>query len=87
MTRLNLTNQEVEMLIDVCMEYLEVFGEAEDTEQYTEYMLETGLGSAMYKLTKGRRLEGAFSKYPRHRENYKYPTYEEYCEEVMGNDD
>ena len=79
--RYNLTTQEVSMLLDACTEYIEVFGEAEGTQKYVEYMLDNGLGSAIGKLGKGRRIGDIYAiKYPRHRENYRHPTYEEYCE-------
>lgn len=76
--RYNLTFREVEMLLAVCGEYIEMMGQAEDTADYTEYMVENGLGSAIRKLGKDRNIGNIYKHYTKHRENYKYPTFEEW---------
>ncbi len=72
---LSLTNREVETIIDACFEYIEIMSNGEDTHEYTEYMLETGLGSALRKIGKGRNLGNLYSKY---KTVNKYPTFEEW---------
>lgn len=72
---LSLTDREVETIIDACFEYIEIMSNGEDTHEYTEYVLETGLGSALRKIGKGRNLGKVFSKY---KTVNKYPTFEEW---------
>lgn len=71
----SLTNREIEALLAVCTEYIEVMGEAEDTHDYTEYMLDTGLGSAMRKIGKYRNCSLVYSKYKTVR---NYPEFDEW---------
>lgn len=74
----NLTSREVEMLLAVCGEYIEIMEQAEGTADYTEYMVNNGLGSAMRELGKGRNIGNIYKHYAKHRENYNYPTFEEW---------
>lgn len=74
-----LTEREWKLLTDAVEEYILVMGEAEGTSKYTQYMLDTGLGSALKKLYKGRKGGKAYREnYKSHREGYSYPTYEEW---------
>lgn len=66
------------MILHALIEYIEITEDGEETVEYTNYMLENGLGSAIRKLSKGRNGENVFSKYPYHREAYKYPSFEEW---------
>ena len=50
--KVTLTEREITILLQVIGEYIEVFSEAEDTQEYTEYMLDTGLGSALRSCIK-----------------------------------
>ena len=75
---MKLNNQETYMVLTALMEYRDIMESGEETIEYTEYMLENGLGSAMRKLSKGRNGEQVFSKYPFHRDSYTYPTFEEW---------
>lgn len=72
---LSLTDREVETVVEACFEYIELMGEGEDTHEYTQYILETGLGSALRKIGKGRNLGNLYSKY---KTVNKYPTFEEW---------
>lgn len=74
----SLSERELDMLFAVCTEYIEVMGEAEDTHDYTEYILDTGLGSAMRKISKYRNGSVAYSKYKTVR---SYPEFEEWLRE------
>lgn len=71
----SLTDREVDMLLAACTEYIEIMGEAEDTHDYTEYMLATGLGSAMRKIGKYRPISRVYGKYKTVR---NYPEFEEW---------
>ena len=75
---MKLTNQELSMLVQVVTEYIEIFGEAESTRDYTSYMLDNGLGSAMKKLTKGTNSQCIYKDYICHRESFVYPSFEEW---------
>ena len=75
---MKLNNQEITMILAALLEYIDIMEQAEQTVEYTNYMLENGLGSAIRKLSKGRNGENVFSKYPYHREAYKYPSFEEW---------
>lgn len=77
----SLTDREIEMLLAVCTEYIEVMSEAKDTHDYTEYMIETGLGSAMRKISKHRNGSLVYSKYKTVR---SYPEFEEWLGERGG---
>ena len=76
--KISFTSQEISMLISALNEYCEIMGEAEDTQDYTEYMLENGLGSAMKKIYKGKVGEAAYNRYANHREGYTYPSFGEW---------
>lgn len=75
---MKLNNQETTMVLTALLEYIDVFENAESTAEYTYYMVENGLGSAIRKLSKGRNGEAVFAKYPSHRESYTYPSFEEW---------
>lgn len=72
---ISLTNIEIERVLDACTEYLEMLGQGEDTHDYTVYSLETGLGSALRKISKGRYGQRVYAKY---KTVTKYPTFEEW---------
>lgn len=75
---MKLNNQETDMVLAALLEYIDLMEQGEDTVEYTSYMLENGLGSAIRKLSKGRNGEKVFSKYHSHRESYIYPSFEEW---------
>lgn len=75
--KINLTNREISMLATVVMEYVEMLSDT-DSENYTKYMLENGLGSAMKKILKNKNGYEVYKKYASHRESFNYPTYEEW---------
>ena len=75
---MKLNNQETDMILSALLEYIDIMEQGEQTVEYTNYILENGLGSAIRKLSKGRNGENVFSKYPYHREAYKYPSFEEW---------
>lgn len=72
---ISLTDREIEVVLEVCGQYIEIFGEAEDTSEYTEYIIDTGLGSAIRKISKGRLLSGIYGSFETVR---KYPTFEDW---------
>ena len=76
--KVTLTEREITILLQVIREYIEVFSEAEDTQEYTEYMLDTGLGSALKKLYKGRNGYKVYWNYVCFREGRTYPTFEQW---------
>ena len=71
----SLTDIEIQRVLDACMGYMELMGQGEDTHEYTIYEIETGLGSALRKLSKGRYGENVFAK---HKTVTKCPTFEEW---------
>ncbi len=71
----SLTDREIELLLQIFSEYIEVFGEAEDTSEYTKYMMDTGLCSAIRKIGKGRNIEDIYSEYKTVK---THPTFEEW---------
>ena len=71
----SLTDIEVQRVLDACIGYMEIMGEGDDTHDYTEYEIETGLGSALRKISKGRNGEAVYGKY---KTVTKYPTFEEW---------
>lgn len=75
---MKLNNQETNMVLAALQEYIDLMESGEETIEYTIYMLENGLGSALRKLSKGRNGEDVFAKYPCHRESYNYPSFEEW---------
>lgn len=71
----SLTDREIEMILQVSIEYIEIFGEAEGTSECTKYMIDTGLGSAIRKIGKGKNVEDVYSAY---RTVKTYPTFDEW---------
>ena len=72
---ISLTDREIELVTSACLQYMELMGQGEDTHDYTIYEIETGLGSALRKISKGRYGEQVYSKY---KTVTKYPTFEEW---------
>lgn len=72
---ISLTNREVELVLSACLQYIELMEDGEDTHDYTVYEIETGLGSALRKLSKGRNGERVYAKYKTVTE---YPTFDEW---------
>lgn len=70
-----LTEIEIHRVLDACNAYIEIMGEAEDTHEYTCYEIETGLGSALRKLCKGRNGQHVYSKY---KTVSKVPTFDDW---------
>lgn len=75
---ITLNEREIKMITQTVIQYIDILREGEETFEHAEYMLETGLGSAMKKLCKGKNGEMIYSKYVSHKGNYKYPTFEEW---------
>lgn len=75
MTTISLTDREIELVLSACGQYIELMEDGEDTHDYTVYELETGLGSALRKLSKGRKGERVYAKY---KTVTKYPTFDEW---------
>lgn len=82
---ITLNEREISMVLDAVNQYIDIMTSGEDTIEYTKYMMDTGLGSAMKKLYKGKIGEAIYSNFVSHRENYKYPTFEEW--EMSRKDD
>ena len=72
---ISLTDIEIQRVLDACGQYIELMGEGEDTHEYTIYELETGLGSALRKLCKGRNGQRVYAKY---KTVSQYPTFDEW---------
>ena len=72
---ISLTDREIELVLSACSQYIELMEEGEDTHDYTIYELETGLGSALRKIGKGRRWQDVLAKYKTVRQ---YPTFDEW---------
>jgi len=81
---ISLTEREIELIVSACHQYIEIMGEGEDTHEYTNYELETGLGSALRKLCKGRKGERVYAKY---KTVTKYPTFEDWKETKAESDE
>lgn len=60
-----LTEQEQDMLIEYATQAISILGEAEGTWEQTEDDLKNGLGSAMYKIYKGRNGQRNYKQYKR----------------------
>lgn len=71
----SLTDTEVKRILDACSGYIEIMGEGEDTHEYTIYEIETGLGSALRKICKGRNGQSVYAKY---KTVSKCPTFDEW---------
>lgn len=72
---ISLTEREIQLVLSACGQYIEIMSGGEDTHAYTLYELETGLGSAMRKISKGRNGQKVYEKY---KTVIKYPTFEEW---------
>lgn len=72
---LSLTAIEIQRVLDACNGYMEIMGEREDTHEYTLYEIETGLGSALRKISKGRNRQRVYAAY---KTITKCPTFEEW---------
>lgn len=72
---ISLTDIEIQRVLDACMGYIEIMGEGEDTHEYTIYEIETGLGSALRKISKRKNGQRVFSKY---KTVSKCPTFDEW---------
>lgn len=72
---ISLTDIEIQRVLDACNGYIEIMGQGEDTHEYTNYEIETGLGSALRKLNKGRYGQRIYEKY---KTVTKYPTFDEW---------
>ena len=72
---ISLTDIEVQRVLDACGEYMEIMGQGEDTHEYTLYQIETGLGSALRKISKGRNGQRVYAGYKTVRQ---CPTFDEW---------
>lgn len=72
---ISLTDREIDLVTSACIQYIELMGQGVDTHEYTIYEIETGLGSALRKLNKGRNGEHVYRKY---KTVTKYPTFDEW---------
>ena len=72
---ISLTGREIELVLSACGQYIELMEDGDDTHDYTVYEMETGLGSALRKLSKGRKGERVYAKY---KTVTKYPTFDEW---------
>lgn len=72
---ISLTDTEIQRVLTACMGYMEIMGEGNDTYEYTNYEIETGLGSALRKIGKGRNVEKVYAKY---KTVSQYPTFDEW---------
>ena len=72
---ISLTNREIELVLSACGQYIELMEEGEDTHDYTLYEMETGLGSALRKISKGRNGQRVYTKY---KTVTNYPTFDEW---------
>ena len=71
----SLTEIEIQRVLDACVGYMEIMGTGEDTQEYTVYEIETGLGSALRKLSEGRKGQNIYAKY---KTPSQCPTFEEW---------
>ena len=74
---ISLTDIETQRVLDACNAYIELMEQGEDTHEYTHYEIETGLGSALRKLSKGKNGQRVYAKY---KTVTKYPTFDEWKE-------
>ncbi len=72
---ISLTDIEIQRVVDACVGYMEIMSQGEDTHEYTMYEIETGLGSALRKINKGRNGQRVYAKY---KTVTKCPTFEEW---------
>ncbi len=76
---ISLTDREIELVISACIQYIELMGQGEDTHDYTLYEIDTGLGSALRKISRGRYGENVYGKY---KTVTKYPTFDEWKQKM-----
>ena len=81
---ISLTDIEIQRVLDACIAYVEIMGQGEDTHDYTIYELETGLGSALRKMGKGRNGQHVFAKY---KTVSQCPTFDEWKEARAESED
>ncbi len=81
---ISLTERETELVVSACRQYIEIMSEGEDTHEYTDYELETGLGSALRKLCKGKNGERVYARY---KTVTKYPTFDDWKETRTENEE
>ena len=72
---ISLTDREIELVLSACGQYIELMEDGEDTRDYTVYEMETGLGSALRKISKGKNGQRVYAKYKTVTE---YPTFDEW---------
>lgn len=72
---ISLTDIEIQRVLSACDQYIDLMYEGEDTHEYTAYEMETGLGSALRKLNKGRNGRHIYEKY---KTVNQCPTFEEW---------
>ena len=72
---ISLTDREIELVLSACGQYIELMENGEDTHDYAVYEMETGLGSALQKISKGRYGQRVYGKY---KTVTKYPTFDEW---------
>lgn len=72
---ISLTDREIELVLSACGQYIELMEDGEDTHDYTIYEMETGLGSALRKISKGRNGQRVYAGY---KTVTKCPTFEEW---------
>lgn len=70
-----LTDVEIQRVLDACVGYVEIMSTGDDTHEYTIYEMETGLGSALRKICKGKKGQSAYAKY---KTISQCPTFEEW---------
>ena len=72
---ISLTDIEVQRVLDACGGYIEIMEQGEDTHEYTIYEMETGLGSALRKISKGRNGQRVYAGYKTVRQ---CPTFDDW---------
>ncbi len=72
---ISLTDIEIKRVLDACVGYMEIMSQGEDTHEYTIYETETGLGSALRKISKGRNGQRVYAEY---KTVTKCPTFDEW---------
>ena len=72
---ISLTDIEIQRVLDACVGYMQIMEQGEDTHEYTIYEMETGLGSALRKICKGKNGESIYAKY---KTVTKCPTFDEW---------
>lgn len=80
---ISLTDIEIQRVLDACIAYTEIMGQGQDTHEYTVYEMETGLGSALRKLSKGRNGERVYKSFKTMRQ---CPTFDEWKAAIVKNE-